>query len=343
MGITLKDLAAASGLSIRSVRRALQAEPGVSETSRRRITELAARLGYVPNVAARDLRTGRTAFIGILSSPRDPGVVRRRTLDLIDRIGTLGLHTLAAIRPDTPEAMRELVRGWSGLVNWVVFPSTPKPEVEAILSEFGISFITVDGTRRFANTTPLGIDRAVGIGEAVRHLIGAGRKNIWRCGGVASRREGFERAFRGAGRGVRHGTIEPDGETFEAGYRIGAKVVETKADAVFFDVDLIALGFLRYAHEHGIRVPETVAAIGFDDEQAGRFCTPQLATVAQPIEELNAAVLSLISGGKAVRQVFPTHFVWRESAGGRNAAPQATAGDGCRPRVKDSTSRITHQ
>ena len=92
MGVTLKDLAAASGLSIRSVRRALQAEPGVSDTARKRITELAARLGYVPNVAARDLRTGRTAFIGLLSSPRDTGVVRRRTLDLIDRIGAVGLH-----------------------------------------------------------------------------------------------------------------------------------------------------------------------------------------------------------------------------------------------------------
>lgn len=315
MSVTLKDLAAASGLSIRSVRRALQAEPGVSDTARKRITELAARLGYVPNVAARDLRTGRTAFIGLLSSPRDTGVVRRRTLDLIDRIGAVGLHTLAAIRPDTPEAMRELVRRWGGLVRWIVFQSAPTPEVEAVLPEFGVSFIIIGGSRKASNVTPLEIDRAVGIGEAVRHLISSGRRNIWRCGGISGRREGFEQAFRGAGRGVRHGTVKPGGETFEDGYRAGAEIVRHQADAVFFDVDRTALGFLRYAHEHGIRVPEAVAAVGFDDEQAGSFCTPLLATVAQPIAEMNEAVLSLISTGRTAKRVFPTHFVWRESAG----------------------------
>ena len=315
MSVTLKDLAAASGLSIRSVRRALAGESGVSQEARVKICRLAEKLGYVPNIAARDLRTGRTPFVGLLSSPQDSDVARRRTQDLIDRLGSVGMHTLAAIRPDTPEAMRDLIRKWAGMVNWVVFASPPGAEVEAVLPECNATFIIIGGRHAWNNVIPLEIDRAPGIGEAVRHLICTGRKNIWRCGGLSGRKKGFEQAFRQADSGIHHGTISPQGETFADGYNAGDEIVRNGADAVFFDVDRTALGFLRYAHEHKLRVPEDIAVVGFDDDQAGRYSTPLLATVAQPIAEINQTILDLISGKSAADQPFPTHFVCRESAG----------------------------
>lgn len=315
MSVTLKDLAAASGLSIRSVRRALSGEPGVSNDAREKICRLARDLGYVPNVAARDLRVGRTPFVGLLTSPHDSDVARRRTMDLTDRIGAMGLHTLAAIRPDTPEAMRDLARRWSGLVHWVVFASVPPPDVEELLGEFNLSFVIIDGKNASGNVTPLEIDRAPGIAEAVAHLLGSGRKNILRCGSLDGRKDGFETAFRHAGKNVQHRTIVPAGETFDDGYRMGEIIVQSGADAVFFDVDRTALGFLRYAHKNHIRIPETIAAVGFDDDQAGRFVTPRLATVAQPIAEINQAILELISGKESIQHSFSTHFVCRESAG----------------------------
>ena len=315
MSVTLKDLAAASGFSIRSIRRALAGESGVSQEAREKICRLARSMGYVPNVAARDLRVGRTPFVGLLTSPQDSDVARRRTQDLIDRIGGMGLHTLAAIQPDSADAMRELARKWAGLVGWVIFATPPKPEVEAMLPECGASFIIIDGRHAFPNVTPLQIDRAPGIGEAVRHLIGTGRKNIWRCGNLSGRKSGFEQAFRRKDRSIRHGTISPAGETFEDGFHIGPDILRNGADAVFFDVDRTALGFLRFAQKNNIRIPEDIAVVGFDDDQAGRFSTPLLATVAQPIAEINQTILELISGKAAADQPFPTHFVCRESAG----------------------------
>ncbi len=315
MSVTLKDLAAASGLSIRSVRRALAGESGVSQEAREKICRLAGRMGYVPNVAARDLRTGRATFVGLLTSPQDSDVARRRTQDLIDRIGGLGLHTLAAIRPDSADAMRELARKWAGMVGWVIFASPPPADVEAVLPECNASFIIIDGKHTYPNVTALQIDRAPGIGEAVQHLIASGRKNIWRCGNLSGRKKGFEQAFRQAENTIRHGTIIPAGGTFADGYNTGDEILQSRADAVFFDVDRTALGFLRYAHEHHVRVPEDIAVVGFDDDQAGRYSTPMLATVAQPIAEINLAVLELIQKGETAQQKFPTHLVLRESAG----------------------------
>ena len=315
MSVTLKDLAAASGLSIRSIRRALAGESGVSQEAREKVCRLARRMGYVPNVAARDLRVGRTPFAGLLTSPKDSDVARRRTQDLIDRIGGMGLHTLAAIQPDSTEVMRELARKWSGMAGWIIFASPPPPEVEAILPECGFSFVIIDGKKSAPNVFPLVIDRSPGIAEAITHLISSGRKNIWRCGNLPGRKSGFEQAFRQKDQTIRHGTISPAGETFEDGFHIGPDILRTGADAVFFDVDRTALGFLRFAQKNNIRLPDEIAVVGFDDDQAGRFGTPSLATVAQPIAEINQTVLDLISGKSATDQPFPTHFVCRESAG----------------------------
>ncbi|MBQ4336553.1 MAG: LacI family DNA-binding transcriptional regulator [Lentisphaeria bacterium] len=314
MSVTLKDLAAASGLSIRSVRRALSGEPGVSQNAREKICTLASELGYVPNVAARDLRVGRTPFVGLLTSPSDSDVARRRTQDLIDRIGAIGLHTLAAVRPDTPTAMRELARKWSGMAGWIIFATPPNPEVEAVLPECGFSFVIIDGKKAAPNVIPLVIDRSPGIAEAITHLLSSGRKNIWRCGNLSGRKSGFEQAFRRKDRSIRHGTISPAGETFEDGFHIGPDILRTGADAVFFDVDRTALGFLRFAQKNNIRIPEDIAVVGFDDDQAGRFVTPPLATVAQPIAEINQAVLQLLETNQTNQTLFPTHLVLRESA-----------------------------
>lgn len=315
MSVTLKDLAVASGFSIRSVRRALSGEPGVSNDAREKICRLALELDYVPNVAARDLRVGRTPFVGLLSSPQDSDVARRRTQDLIDRIGGMGMHTLAAIQPDSADTMRDLARKWSGMAGWIIFASPPAAEVEKVLPECNATFIIIGGKHACKNVIPLEINRAPGIGEAVRHLIASGKKNIWRCGNLSGRKKGFEQAIRMAGNSIRHGTITPSGDSFADGYNAGDEIVRNGADAVFFDVDRTALGFLRYAHEHKLQVPEDIAVVGFDDDQAGRFCTPCLATVAQPIAEINQAILDLISGKSPADQQFATHFVCRESAG----------------------------
>ena len=72
---------------------------------------------------------------------------------------------------------------------------------------------------------------------------------------------------------------------------LGPRIMESGADAVFFDTDRMALGFMNYAAAHHIPIPERIAVVGFDDDNSGHMIYPALSTVAHPIEELNRAVI----------------------------------------------------
>jgi len=145
----------------------------------------------------------------------------------------------------------------------------------------------------------------------------AGRKKIARAGTMLENRAaGFRDAFRARGRRPARRALYPtDGLEFADGYRIGPALLRDGVDGVFFDTDRLALGFLKFARERGVRVPGDVAVIGFDDDPAGQYVCPALSTVAHPIEDMSRTLAQWIeteTGGRK-RRVFPTRFVRRES------------------------------
>lgn len=318
MSTTLKDLAEAAGMSIRSVRRVLAGEPGISEESRKKVAAIVRRIGYVPNIAARNLRMQRSSFVGLISSTNTADVYLRREHALIKRFEEAGLHPLIAALPQSPEELRQLVQRWSGIVNEVVWETSPPPEIIAILPELPMRFVLVDAEVNGENFCSIGIDRSAGIRDAVMSLLRAGRRRIVHCGKLANRRAGFEAAFAAVSGsdGPERLFLEPADLEFEDGYRAGEQLLDMKADAVFFDVDRMAFGFLRYAWEKRIAVPRQIAVIGFDDELYGRYSCPTLSTVAQPINSINAAVVKLLGEGfePETGMWFPTSFVMRESS-----------------------------
>lgn len=315
MASTLKDIAEQAEMSIRSVRRALAGEPGVSDETRKTVNEIAAQLGYVPNIAARNLRMRLNSFVGIIRSANPAEVYRRRETDLIRRLGEAGYHPLIGVMPRTAAELDELTRHWAGVVDHWVWQSPPPPEVTAKIPSLSGKSIMVDAEPAGPRCAGLAIDRGAGIIEAVTALLKSGRKHIIRCGRPENQRGGFDLAL--AGSKVKHGFLAVDDCEFENGYAAAPEILETGADAVFFDVDRMAFGFLRYAWEKKIPIPGRIAVVGFDDEPFGRYSTPSLSSVAQPISSLNAAVLDLLEKGfgHGARLCFPTAFVPRESSG----------------------------
>ena len=87
------------------------------------------------------------------------------------------------------------------------------------------------------------------------------------------------------------------------------------ADAVFFDTDRMALGFLKYAWKNGIKIPEDISVIGFDDDPMDTQSCPALSTVAHPIEEMNNKIIELIEQNAKTGEdfVFLTKCINRES------------------------------
>lgn len=318
MSVTLKDVATAAGLSIRSVRRALENTPGLSPASRRRVLAVADELGYVPNIAARNLRMRKTPFVGLISSNHGIDVLVRRRFDLIDKLEKRGFNPLISNPPENAAEVANLMRRWSGITAAVVWLSQPDPATLEQLAGFPQKFILVDSDFSGPNCCSLTVDRAPGITAAIETLILSGRRRIIRCGNIVTRESGFRQAFRNLGELAPPplGVIPIDESDFEAGYAAAPGIVASGADAVFFDVDRLAYGFLRYAYEHRIAVPQDIAVIGFDDDSFSRYCCPALSSVAHPLGELNCRIVELIENGipghTSIR--FATEFVERASS-----------------------------
>ena len=318
MAITLKQLAELSGVSIRTVSRVLKNQAHVQEEKRNLILALAREYKYVPNMAARNLRLNCSRFVGILCSDVPYEIFHQKLQDLESRLETRGYYPTIACCDGSAAQMKKIFSDWAGLVDFVVVSlfDVPVPkDLPELLKQYSMTPIYVDQEQDFPGHH-LSIDRTSGIKDAISVLIRMKKKRILRCGLLQSRENGLLQAFAETPQENRPELIRlEDLSTFENGYRYGKQIMESGADAVFFDTDKMALGFLNYAAENGIVIPDKLSVIGFDDDISGRIIFPSLSTVAHPTEELNQAILAIIDEKPAapVKKEFPTKFIRRAS------------------------------
>jgi DNA-binding LacI/PurR family transcriptional regulator len=315
--VTLKEIADAAKTSIRTVNRALKNQNGISDAKRAEILGLAAEMGYTPNIAARNLRLQRSNFVGILGGLRGQGVFMRKTTDLQHRLELKGFFPVLGVLPDTEEETQTMLREWAGFVSTVVLFEWRQWEPEKVLRCLPQHFIFVD-RGNISGFHSLEIDRSSGISDGIKYLVETGKKKIVRAGNIDSREEGFQKAFEALkGKDAPERIhIAASNSEFEDGYNLGRDVLNTGADAVFFDTDRMAFGFLKYAWENNIRIPEKIAVIGFDDDPGCIQSCPALSTVAHPIAEMNDKIVELVERNTQERElcVFSTKFIKRESA-----------------------------
>ncbi len=319
--ITLKRLAELSGLSIRTVSRVLKDQAHVHPEKRELILALAREHNYIPNMAARNLRLNRSNFVGILSTGLSHESFMQKLLDLEVRLESCGYYPVVGQFTGKAEELETILTQWSGIAEFVVVTmfvgARVQPSVQELFRRFPLTPIYVDQDTLVEDGHTLNINRATGIRDAISTLIDEGKKKILRCGDLPSREKGLQEAFEKTPPARRPELIRLNAlGSFENGRNLGKKILESGADAVFFDTDRMALGFLNYATEHGVKVPDRIAVIGFDDEVGGKLVYPSLSTVAHPVEALNKAILSIIQEKpeKPVHQVFPTRFIRRMSS-----------------------------
>lgn len=313
--ITLKKLAELSGLSIRTVSRVLKDQANVVPEKRELVLELARKYHYQPNMAARNLRLQKKSFVGILSSNFQTEVFLQKVNDLERRLFSAGFYPILG-RPDNFSSdFQRMMQDWPGVMDYVVVFELPPHHSELDLRSFPLDFILVDRGLH-PDHHCLMIDRASGVCEAVEHLIRTGRRRILHCGMNPSRKTGVLRAFEELGTefGAKPMFLESAAE-FEDGYSLGPVILSHAPDALFFDTDRMAAGFLKYAAEHAVAIPRDVAVVGFDDDLICRMSAPALSSVAHPIAEINTEIVSIITNAPAekVNKTFPTRFVLRES------------------------------
>jgi DNA-binding LacI/PurR family transcriptional regulator len=329
---TIARVAEEAGVGVATVSRVINGSTAVSEETRRRVLEVVAELGYQPNATARALSTGRTRAVGVIA----PFFTRPSVIERLRGVGPLlaaaGYQLILVDVESTQQrdaAFRSLIGRVDGLLSVTIAPGPADLER---LSAAGVPVVLIDHAHdRLPSVT---VDDVAGGQLAVSHLLGLGHRRIAFAGdtvdevhgsSASSRRcAGYRRALAAAGVPADEELVvlRPHGSD-------GTEIVDAllglgePPTAVFAASDQQALALVQALQERGVRVPEDVSVVGFDDVELARYAG--LTTVAQPLERSGARgaelLLSSLDGGEisTPRQHLPLELVVR----GTTAQPRA--------------------
>ncbi len=322
------DVARLAGVSQSAVSRALTPGASISAKAKMKVEEAAERLGYTPNVFARNLITRRTDIIGVVmgdvTNPFHAEVLRA----LGDRLQEAGRRVLftttpAAVLPD--DAIRQLLEYQpAGIIVTTVALS---PRMAELCAAGGTPVMMLNRRAPRAGAGLIRCDNAAGGRTVARLLLDAGHARPAFIGGGAdgpgSRERGTGFAREVAERGLPPPPVEDGGFTYEGGFAAALRLFRAspRPDALFCGSDLMALGAIdALRRELGMRVPEDVSVIGFDDIAAARWAGYDLTTIRQPVEEMVDAAIAAVMAGIAdpsavlPRRQIPGRLVARGSA-----------------------------
>lgn len=287
----IKDVARHAGVSEKTVSNVINDYAHVSDRTRRVVREAIEQLGYRVNLAGRHLRRGRTGIIALvvpeLDIPYFAELARHVIREAEQRSLTVLIHQSAA---DRDHELAALAGFGSTFVDGIIL-SPLALTADDLRDRVGAPPTVLLGELLEEGADHVAIDNERAAREATAHLIGLGRRAVLAVGGrddaglgtAEARTRGYRAALSEAGIAYDPAALlpvdsfrMPDGaEAVSRALREGAR-----PDALLCLNDQLALGALRALHEHGVRVPEDVAVIGFDDVEGGRFSVPTLSTVA---------------------------------------------------------------
>lgn len=350
---TIKDVALKADVSVTTVSHVVNDTRHVSAKVRERV-ELAIReLGYVPNAMARSLKSNTTSTLGMLipnsSNPYFAEIVRI----VEDRCFGAGYTLVLCNTDDEPRRQSVYLQVLAERrIDGLIVVSTGADEDDSLVTQLrGLRIPTVLLDREIADPACDLVETAHMQGGllAVRHLLSLGHKRIACIGGPTGvtsseqRIEGWRMALAETGSAPNaDALLWRGGFTSQGGYEAMHAILRTeeKPSAVFVCNDLMAIGALRAAHESGVRVPDELSIVGFDDIELSAYTSPPLTTVAQPKERIGALAVDMLlerMGGKRrdarkvvlqpelrVRASTARHAGFREVAVTPDTSPAAT-------------------
>ena len=331
--MNLEQIAELSGVSRSTVSRVINNDPNVSDQTREKVTQIVKRVNYVPNAAARGLAAGHTRVIGLVI----PMGVSALFTDPYFPLLIQGVSSACNVREYSvmlwlaePEYERRQIRQimYSGLIDGVIIASmlTNDSLVQALV-DGDLPFMLVGRHPTDARVNYVDADNVNGAREAVRHLLRLGRTRIGLINGpqnmIASvdRLAGYTLALRERGLLVEPERVADGGFSEAGGFLAMQQLLPRQPDAIFAASDAMAIGALRALREAGVRVPNDVALVGFDDLPFAARTEPPLTTVRQPTHRMGGmtveTLIELIEqpASSPYHLVLPTELVVRASCG----------------------------
>ena len=326
------DVARLAGVSHQTVSRVINSVPNVRPATRLRVEQAIAQLRYSPSPAARALVTRRTRTIGLITpgSPEYGPTSTAVNFNVAARAARFSVDTVSALDSD-PAGVRAIVESLlRQRVDAIVLVVADIAVLEVVLGlELGTPIVVVAASVRRSSAI-VSIDQYRGARSAVRHLIELGHTDVFHLAGPPKAPDAIERI-----RGWRDELIEnrlPVREVVHgdwsarSGYDLGMRLSDLQPGAAVFAAnDYMALGLISALNARGLRVPQDVSVVGFDDVPEAGFFTPPLTTVRQDFAALGGLIMQKVliameePDGVAETTPLPTSLVVRESS--RRAEP----------------------
>jgi LacI family transcriptional regulator len=342
--VSIKDVAARAGVSLGTVSNVLNRPSAVRAATRAKVESAIAELGFVPNASARQLAAGRSRTIAYLvldaTNPFFTDVARG--IEEVAKAEGLALFICNsdqdADREDQYLEQLTELRARGVLITAMDYAN---PRLQR-LRDTGVPVVLVDrAPEESREWCTVGVDDVAGGELAVTHLVEAGHTRLAFVGGPADipqvhdRHVGAAAATAAAGLPEKALTlIRTSGLTIAEGRRAGERLLglprRTRPTGVFCANDLLALGLLQHLTQHGVRVPDDVAIVGYDDIEFASAAAVPLTSVAQPRHLLGRTAARLLAdeaerGADHEHQhvVFPPELVARASTAVPAAARHA--------------------
>ena len=302
--VTIREIADRAGVSIATVSRVLNGRGDVADETRELVSRVIRENGYTANRSARGLSAGRTGLAGILVPLVYPAYFAGIVAGAAEALSERGLQIV--LSPTGGEHAREVsfLDRLHGLTDGalIILPEESNEELERLLDS-GYRFVVIDPLMPLDERIPsVSAAHTSGADQAMRHLLELGHRRIAQITGprgwvaTEDRRRGYRAALAAAG-------ILPDPALeqeavpeLEPGRAAAERLLDLPEPptAIFAFNDNIAIGAIQAARARGLRLPEDLSVVGFDDVEHATIVTPTLTTVRQPLAEMGRTAVSLL-------------------------------------------------
>jgi len=340
---TIGDVARSADVSVSTVSKVLNGRYGVAVLTAARVQEVIAQLGYEPSLVARSLRSNQTNVIGVLVAEFEP--FSTELLKGVSKaIGGSGYELLAYSGGGRAGGNAGWERRYLSRLSGTLIDGAILVTPTVVDGDYRIPVVAVDPHTGPSDLPTVDSDNLSGAVLATKHLIGLGHRRIGFLGGRSDldsarlREEGYRTALTEAGIPLDPDLIRIGGYREESAERPALELLTMpeRPTAIFAANDLSAIRTMDVARSLGLKVPDDLSVIGFDNIPESALTTPPLTTINQPIQQMGFVamrlLIDLIDGTEVPdpHRQLPTTLVPRGSCHAVRPVDQGLDGDGAR-------------
>ena len=329
--VTINDVARIANVSKKTVSRVINESPMVREETRARVKDVIEQLNFTPDARARAIAFQKSFLIGMIYDNPSPQYVVNMQRGILDTLSDTSFQLVLRPCDRNDPRIYDQIRTFVGQQKpfGVILPPSVSEddEVAAILNDHDCDYVRIASVALDTPSRMVRSHDADGSAQAARHLTGLGHRKIAHIHGprqfrsAHERLAGFRSGLEEAGVTLTDAMTLEGAYTFDSGVSCAEKLLygRDRPTAIFAGNDEMAMGVYQAARKSGLRIPEDLSIVGFDDTPMAARMWPPMSTVRLPIREMGRAAASLLMIGREARQKisearsFDSEIVVRES------------------------------